>query len=455
MSRLFGTDGVRGIVGEELSPELAMRIGRAVACVLAKGATEPRVVIGQDTRLSSGMLVNALSAGLCSAGAEVTLLGVIPTPAVAFLTRRLRADAGIVVSASHNSFEYNGIKIFDSEGFKLADELEEKIEALVLGNGEGMACASSEKIGVCVAKEDSVSEYISYLRSACGERLDGLKIAIDCANGASSVCAYELFSSLGAKCHMLGCEPNGKNINDRCGSVHLDSLIECVKGGDFDAGLSFDGDADRFLCIDEHGGVLDGDMIMATLALDMKKRGALVKNTVVGTVMTNFGFEAFCKENDISFIPARVGDRYVLEEMLVGGYNFGGEQSGHIIFGDYSTTGDGELSALMLLSLMKRKKQPLSRLCSVMKRYPQVIMNIPATPEAKLRLLTDHEIKELIAKERALLGTRGRLLARASGTEALIRIMVESESEDEAYRVAEAVATGLRNIIEKGEGECL
>ncbi len=444
MKRLFGTDGVRGVANEELTPELAMRIARASAWVLGSGQRGCRFLIGSDTRLSSQMLTDAIACGLCSVGADAINVGVLPTPAIAFLTREYGLDAGIVISASHNPFEHNGIKIFGSEGYKLPDEVEERIEALV-SNPDSITLAKGDKIGKREDKIEYRERYLAYLRAICTESLDGIEMAIDCANGATSNIARELFESLGAKCHMLACEPNGININEGCGSTHIENVRDYVVKNALDIGLAFDGDADRLLCVDEKGCVVDGDMIMASLAYDMKKRGALVKSTVVGTIMTNYGFEAFCKENDISFIPAKVGDRYVLEEMLLGGYSFGGEQSGHLIFGDYSTTGDGMLSAIMLLSLMKRKHLPLSTLHSVMRRYPQSLVNIEATKEQKLAFLTSPKIKQALEDTTKALEGKGRVVARPSGTEPLIRIMVECD--EGAEKIASALSEKIKEAL--------
>ena len=394
MKRLFGTDGVRGVANEELTPELAMRLAQATAQAL-KGEGECVIFVGMDTRLSSPMLRDAIISGLCASGAEAVDLGVLPTPGVAYLTKKHHADAGVVISASHNSFEHNGIKIFNSEGYKLADEIEEQIEALV-SSPDRLGRATHDKIGTRRNAYELRGEYLDYLRSICTEGLEGLKIALDCANGATSALAEELFTSLGADCRVLHCEPNGININEGCGSTHIEKMSDYVVKNQLNAGIAFDGDGDRLMCVNERGEVVDGDMIMASLAYDMKKRGALVKNTVVGTIMTNLGFDVFCRENGISFIPARVGDRYVREEMLLGGYCFGGEQSGHLIFSDHSTTGDGMLSAIMLLSLMKRKNLPLSTLHSVMRRYPQALVNIEADKAKKLEFLKSKQIADIL-----------------------------------------------------------
>ncbi len=448
MRRLFGTDGARGIANEFLTPEIAMGIGRAVATVLSSNQRyRPMVLIGMDTRISSEMLASALHAGLCSVGADVLDVGVVPTPAVAYLVKKYRADAGIMISASHNSYEFNGIKIFSSDGFKLPDELEERIEAIVLDHSPAPVLAAGDKIGRVRKSENAVADYIDHLRRTAFNDLSGLKIAIDCANGSASATAEELFTSMGAVCHMLHHTPDGVNINDKCGSTHLESLREYVCANGMDVGVAFDGDADRLLCIDNEGEEVDGDMIMAILAKDMQSRGVLRRGTVVGTVMTNLGFTKFCDENGIKFIAAKVGDRYVLEIMNLDGYSFGGEQSGHVIFRDYATTGDGQLTALQLLSYIKREGKPLSELKKVMRRYPQCLVNIKTTPEGKLAFFTDKEISGILEQATAFLGDRGRLVVRPSGTEPLLRVMVESETEEETNRVAHETADKIKERL--------
>ena len=453
MRRLFGTDGVRGIAGEFLTVELAMKIGRATATVLSSGSRyRPLVLVGTDTRISSDMLSSALAAGLCSVGADVIDIGVLPTPAVAYLTGKYRADAGIVISASHNSFEYNGIKIFSSDGFKLPDALEEQIEDIVLDAASSPALAPSHKIGRVRREENAAADYIDYLRRTAFNDLCGLSVAIDCAAGAASVTAEALFSSLGAKCHMLADKPNGLNINDGCGSTHPEALQKYVVDNGLDVGVAFDGDADRCFCVDDKGNLVDGDVIMAILSKDMKERGVLRENTVVGTVMSNLGFIKFCEENGIRFISAKVGDRYVLEIMNQEGYSFGGEQSGHVIMRDYATTGDGQLTALQLLSLLKREKKPFSVLASVMRRYPQCLVNIKTTPEGKLAFYTDKDVARILKEAEAQLEGRGRIVVRPSGTEPLLRVMVESETEEETRRVAEETAESIRICLSAYEG---
>ncbi len=449
MRRLFGTDGVRGIANEMLTCEMAMNIGRATAGVLVGREKNPLVLVGMDTRISSVMLANSIIAGLSSVGSDSVNLGVVPTPAVAYLVTKYKADAGIMISASHNSYEYNGIKIFNSDGYKLADELEERIESIVLDGNPPIKIAQSDRIGRTLIRENATEDYIQHLLMATDVDFSGIKIAIDCANGSSSTTAHRLFSKLGAQCYMLSDKPNGININDKCGSTHLENLKKYVVEHSLDAGLAFDGDADRFLCVDEKGNEIDGDMVMAVLSLDMKKRGVLRNNTVVGTVMTNYGFGIFCKENDINFIPAKVGDRYVLEELIAGDYNFGGEQSGHVILKDYATTGDGQLTAVKLLSLMKRKNQQLSEIVSVIKKYPQHMVNIKVTPEAKLAFFTDPDIKDLLSSVKERLDGHGRILVRPSGTEALLRVMIEGENLDETIALTEDTANRIAKKLEK------
>ncbi len=442
MGRLFGTDGVRGIANKDLTCELAMKLGRAAAKVLTnKSNSHPKVIIGKDTRISSDMLEHALAAGLCSVGASVELLGVVPTPAVAYLVGKYKADAGIMISASHNSFEYNGIKIFNGEGYKLADQLEEEIEDIILGKENiDHLLGLNENIGIVTRAENALRDYIDHVKSTVHFSLDGLEFAIDCANGSSSVSAETLFTELGAKVHILNADPDGININDNCGSTHMEQLIDYVKEHKLPLGVAFDGDADRCLAVDENGELVDGDFMMAICAMDMKSRGKLAHNSVVGTIMTNLGFVKFCEQNDIRFEATKVGDRYVLEEMLLDGYNFGGEQSGHVIFHDFATTGDGQLTAAQLLSIVKRREANLSSLASLMKRYPQTMVNIRVSPEGKLAFYTDQKVKAAIDKATAELAGNGRVIVRPSGTEPLLRVMVEGIDEQQIERLAQDVA---------------
>lgn len=449
MGRLFGTDGIRGIANKDLTCELATQLGRAAAEVLTnKSNRHPKVIIGKDTRLSSDMLENAMAAGLCSIGASVVTLGVVPTPAVAYLVEKYKADAGIMISASHNSFEYNGIKIFSGDGYKLPDDLEERIEDIILGKTDISSEMPTEQgIGTVTHAENSVRDYIDHIKNTVHFSLDGLKIAIDTANGSASATAETLFTELGAQVYMLNDKPDGVNVNDNCGSTHMEGLIEFVKTHEVDAGVAFDGDADRCLMVDEQGNFIDGDFIMAICALDMKSRGKLAKNTVVGTIMTNMGFQRFCEENGMSFEATKVGDRYVLEEMLLSGYNFGGEQSGHVIFRDFATTGDGQLTACQLLSLLRRREAKLSSLATLMQRFPQTIVNIRVTPEGKLAFYTDHKVRAAIDSAAQTLGRDGRIIVRPSGTEPLLRVMVEGTDEQLIEKLANDVAQVIKEQL--------
>lgn len=453
MGRLFGTDGVRGVANSFLTCELATAIGRAAAFSISGKRRGGRVFcVGWDTRASSEMLAAAIAAGICSCGVDVIMLGVVPTPAVAYLVSKYKCDAGVMISASHNSSEFNGIKIFNGDGYKIPDALEEQIEDIVLG-GEIKIALSSE-VGRIEYAEKAVDDYCEHIKKSVLHSLDGLKIALDCANGSASVTAKMLFSSLGAEVEVISDSPDGKNINFECGSTDINRLCKIVKNGDFAGGAAFDGDADRCICVDENGDVIDGDDIMAICALDMKKRGKLFKNTVVGTVMTNFGFSKFCEENDLGFVSTKVGDRFVLEEMLLGEYNLGGEQSGHIIFRDFSTTGDGQMTAAQLFSLAARNGKRLSELASVMKKYPQVMRNVKVNEKGKLNFYTDDTVREAIEKAKSELGNRGRVVVRVSGTEPLIRIMTEGDNNEETECIAnELEKTLLSCLAAENNGE--
>ena len=448
MGRLFGTDGARGVANAELTPELAMNIGRAAAMVLISDEVEhPTILIGKDTRLSGDMLEGALIAGLCSVGANVHILGVVPTPAVAYLVGKYNADAGIMISASHNPFEFNGIKIFSSDGCKLPDALENRIEEIVLDNVVPYALAKDENIGKVTRMETAVEDYVDHVAKSIGCDLEGMEIALDCSNGSSSRTSEKLFTKLGAKVHMLFDNPDGININKDCGSTHINRLQNYVREHKLCCGLAFDGDADRCLAVDENGNLVDGDYLIAICAKDMKDRGVLKKNAVVGTVMTNMGFNKFCEANGMTFVSTKVGDRYVLEAMLREGYNIGGEQSGHIIFLDYATTGDGELSGAMILSIMKRTGEKLSTLAKVMERMPQVLINVKVSAEGKLAFYTDKEVKSEIKRVTEILGDRGRILVRVSGTEPLVRVMLEGENLEEIQSLAEESAQVVRERL--------
>lgn len=449
MGRLFGTDGARGVANKELTCELAMNIGRAAAMVLTDSTNRhPKILIGKDTRLSSNMLEGALVAGLCSVGADVVSLGYIPTPAVAFLVGKYKADAGIMISASHNPCEFNGIKIFSGDGYKLPDALEERIEAIVLDNEKSYPNPIGEELGHYEIADNATKDYIEHVKNTVPFALTGMNIAIDCANGSASTTAEKLFTDLGANVTMLHNSPNGININDNCGSTHMEDLMEYVKSHNkIEAGVAFDGDADRCLAVDSNGNLVDGDYIMAIIALDMKSRGKLRNNTVVGTIMTNMGFIRMCDENNINFIATKVGDRYVLEEMLLEEYNFGGEQSGHLILLDFATTGDGELTAAHLLSILKRRQAKLDSLATLMTRYPQTIVNVKVSPEGKLKFYTDNEIKKVTEQYKQELGKTGRVVVRVSGTEPLIRVMVECEDKSKLNPIANSIAKVIENRL--------
>ena len=452
MGRLFGTDGARGIANSELTCELAMNIGRAAAYVLTKHAvTRPKVVIGKDTRISSSMLEMALAAGMCSFGADVILLGFIPTPAVAFLIPEVGADAGVMISASHNPCEYNGIKIFDRNGYKLPDSIEEEIEDIVLDNAVHIELPTGGEIGSIYYRHDYRDKYISHILSTVedGTRLDGMKIAIDCANGSASSTAEKIFTSMGAEVYMMHNRPDGVNIIEHCGSTHMDDLIDFVNANGVDLGLAFDGDSDRCLAVDEKGKVIDGDKLIAVFAKELKRLGQLNGNTAVVTVMTNIGFKKFARENEIEVAETGVGDRYVLENMLKNDFSIGGEQSGHIIFKKYATTGDGQLSGLQFAAAMARTGKTASELASVMTAYPQVLVNVTADTEGKAKLKTDEKIIGAIKDAEKKLGDNGRILVRASGTEPLVRVMLEGENIVEINDIAQSVANVIKEQTAK------
>ncbi len=449
MGRLFGTDGVRGVANEKLTCELALEIGRAAAMVLSDNSRRrPIFVVGMDTRISSGMLSGALTAGLCSVGADVYQLGVVPTPAVAYLVGKYKADAGVMISASHNSYEFNGIKIFSGDGYKLPDDLEEQIESIILDKAAAPRLGLGNDVGMVVDKQaTAVKDYIDHLKSTVPIALTGVSLAVDCANGSSAMTARRLFSELGADCHVLFDAPDGRNINDACGSTHMEALSQYVKDNGLDIGIAFDGDADRCLAVDGEGNMVDGDFIMAIIALDMQKRGKLEKNTVVGTIMTNMGFSKFCEENNMRFIPTKVGDRYVLEEMLLQEYSFGGEQSGHVIFRDFATTGDGQLTAIQLLSLLKRENTTLAEAAKVMRRYPQVMVNVKVSHEGKMRFYLDSEVKAAVDWGKSTLGKDGRVVVRVSGTEPVIRVMAEGLDYEKIEQVVNRIADVVRERL--------
>ena len=449
MGRLFGTDGVRGVANTELTCELSLEIGRAMAAVLTDDThKKPKILIGTDTRASGQMIQSALSAGLCSVGADVMTLGVVPTPAVAFLVKKYGYDAAVMISASHNPCEYNGIKIFKSDGYKLPNTLEEQIEAIILDGAFRPALKTGGGVGTVTECKNTVHDYIEHLKTTVGStRFDGMHIALDCANGSASVSAQTLFESLGAKCDMLSDKPDGVNINLDCGSTHLEQISRYVREHRLDCGFAFDGDADRLLAVDENGNEVDGDKIIAICSKYMKEKGTLRSDTAVITVMTNMGFYKFCAENGIKVEKTTVGDRYVLERMLEKGFSIGGEQSGHVIFLDYATTGDGQLTALQLLKIMAETKKPLSSLADCMKVYPQTMINIRVSDMGKARFYDDEEIKIAVREAEKELGEKGRVLVRVSGTEPLVRVMLEGEDEKQIIRLAGEIAEVIRKRL--------
>lgn len=449
MGRLFGTDGVRGIANDTLTPELALKIGQAAALVLIKEckSAKPTVLIGKDTRASGDMLAAALTAGLTSVGCNVLSVGVVPTPAVAYLVCKYGCEAGVMISASHNPCEYNGIKIFQKTGYKLDDAIEEEIEAIILDNAQEIPVMTGGQVGNRLYCKTAVQDYVEHVISTASVRFDGLTIALDCANGSASVCAKDIFTGLGAKCIMLSDTPDGENINDNCGSTHPEELMRFVKDAGLDLGLAFDGDADRMLAVDENGELVDGDKVIAICSKRLKDEGSLKKNTAVVTVMSNMGFFKFCKENGIDCAKTAVGDRYVLERMLKDGYNIGGEQSGHVIFLDFATTGDGELSGVQLIETVVKSGKKLSELAKIMRVYPQVLINVKVTPEGKQKYNNDEYIISAVQQAEMELSGEGRVLVRVSGTEPLVRVMLEGADIDQITKLGNAIADVVRERL--------
>lgn len=446
MGRLFGTDGVRGIANKELTPDLAYNLGKAGTYVLKKDSKRPVIVIGKDTRVSGDMLENALTAGILAVGGNVIKAGVIPTPAVAYLARYYKADAGIVISASHNTFEYNGIKFFNGEGFKLDDLLEEKIEDIIISGVDVNSHITGEEIGKCLeAEEDATALYASHLIETAGYRLDGKKIVLDCANGASYKVAPKVYEALGAEVVTIGDRPDGTNINEACGSTHPEKLQAAVLKHHADIGLAFDGDADRLIVVDEQGRVLDGDKTIAICAKMLKSAGRLKDDKVTVTVMSNIGFHKAMEAEEISVDVTNVGDRYVLEQMLKTGCIIGGEQSGHIIFLEHTTTGDGILSSLQLVKAVLESGRKISELADEITIYPQVLVNAKINNDYKKTYMKDEEVALAIAAIEAKMEGNGRVLIRPSGTEPLVRVMLEGDDTDLISSLAEDLAA----LIEK------
>ncbi|MBX3327675.1 MAG: phosphoglucosamine mutase [Nitrospira sp.] len=448
MRKLFGTDGVRGVANlDPMTSETAMQLGRAAAHIFMRRAGRHQIVIGKDTRISGYMLESALMAGICSMGVDVLLVGPMPTPAIAFLTRSLRADAGVVISASHNPYQDNGIKFFSGDGFKLPDEVEARIEQLIVSDEINHLRPTADLIGKAYRIDDADGRYIEFAKRSLPKDLDfqGIKLVVDCANGAGYKVAPTVLRELGATVEVIGDKPNGMNINAGCGAVHPELLQETVRRQKADLGIALDGDADRAIFVCEQGTVIDGDHVMAALGLDLHQHGFLAKRTLVGTVMSNFGLELSMAKAGITLIRTPVGDRYLLERMLAEGYNFGGEQSGHFIFLDHNTTGDGLISALQILSLMKRSKKPLSELAKAMSAVPQILVNLQVKRKPVLESIP--EIDRAIQENNRRLNGSGRVVIRYSGTEPLLRIMVEGEHASVVKEVADDLARVVQEHI--------
>ncbi len=448
MGKLFGTDGVRGVANTELTGKLAFQVGQAGAYVLTKETKkQPKIIVARDTRISGTMLEAALVAGICSVGAKAISVGVVPTPAVSYLTKELGADAGVMISASHNPLEFNGIKFFNSEGYKLRDELEEEIENLILTRSDNIPLPTGEEVGTWDMDHQVIEKYMDFVCSTIPGDLKGLKVLIDCANGAAFEVAPIALKRLGADVEVIHYKPNGININRLCGSTHMEDLQNQVVGRCMEVGIAFDGDADRCLAVDEQGEMVDGDQILSIIGLDMKNGGRLNRDTIVATVMSNLGFSVMSKEQGINLVQTRVGDRYVLEKMLKHNYNLGGEQSGHVILLDYNTTGDGLITAIQLLYIMKKTGKPLSELKKCMDIFPQVLINAHVKNENKHDYLEDLEIQEAIEHLEEKFKGQGRVLIRPSGTEPLVRVMIEGKDkaviEDEAKKLASFIEEKL------------
>jgi len=444
MGILFGTDGVRGVYAKELTTNLAFKLGQAGAIILGAGSHRPKFVIGMDTRISGKPLEMSLTQGILSVGGEVILVGVLPTPAIAVITREMKADAGIVISASHNPYEFNGIKFFNGQGFKLSDDIENEIENIILENRE----VHLKEGGTTRILENPEDYYLKHIQKALTGDLKGMKVVIDCANGASYAIAEDFFQGLGADVVIIGNEPDGKNINKNCGSTHLKLLKERVLQESAHIGIAFDGDADRCLAMDNAGNIIDGDKIMNLIGRKMKAQGTLKKDTVVVTVMSNIGLDIALKEVGCKSIKTDVGDRYVLETMIAGGYSLGGEQSGHLILLDHNTTGDGMLTALMLLELLRDEERDAKNLSELMTVYPQILVNAKVDNARKLDYLKDALIQKRIAEVEAYFQGQGRVLIRPSGTEPLVRVMIEGKNQSELASIAKELA----KLIEQRSG---
>ncbi len=454
--RLFGTDGIRGIANvEPMTVETAMRVGQALArlCKKKNGENRIKIVIGKDTRLSGYMLETAIASGICSMGADVLLVGPLPTPGIAFLTSSMRADAGVVISASHNPYYDNGIKIFSADGYKLPDSDEAWLEKAIKASDRGEVTATRDEVGKAFRVDDAIGRYVVFLKGTFPRKydLDGMKIAVDCANGAAYRVAPAVFEELGAKVYPVGVSPDGMNINRDCGSLFPERVREEVLKTGADIGISFDGDADRVVFVDHNGEILDGDNTLALCALHLKSKGILKKDTVVATIMSNFALDATLKRHGIKVVRSKVGDRYVMEAMREGGYNLGGEQSGHLIFLDYNTTGDGILTALQVLSIMVETEKPLSDLAKLFEPFPQIQRNIPITRKVDLEKIPP--IREKIDDVRRVLKDKGRIVLRYSGTEPILRLMIEGESEREIKELVDEMEIFLKDTLSQMEGD--
>ena len=455
MRKYFGTDGIRRIANTELTPELVYKVAKAGAYVLSKHTDHaPTIFIGRDTRISGTLIESAMTAGFLSYGANVKMLGVMPTPAVAYLTKRFKADASVVISASHNTFEFNGVKYFSNKGMKIPDELEEEIEEVMDSGKINELTAVNDKIGTSEIATELLDEYVYFFRKNFEEDLERLNrddfvVAVDTANGATSVVADKVFTVLGIKHHIINDSPNGININEGCGSTHLEMLKQYVIDKKCNLGIAYDGDGDRCLAVDENGNEIDGDKIIAIISQYLKSKEKLNKDTIVATVMSNLGLNKYAKQNGLTFVQTKVGDRYVLEEMLKNGYNLGGEQSGHVICLDYNPTGDGILTSLMIIKAILEQGKKASEVASIMKAYPQVLINAKVLSDKKYDFDKDEEIKSAIEKLNKEFDGNGRVLIRASGTEPLVRVMIEGEDQDYIKQKAQTIA----NLIEQKLGD--
>jgi len=430
MRKLFGTDGVRGIANQELTSDLAFKLGQAAAYVLAGELShKPNIMVGTDTRISCDMLECALNAGLCSVGADVMSLGVIPTPGVAYLISHHKADAGVVISASHNSYEFNGIKFFDANGYKLPDDMEKKIEDFVFADTK-LPHKTGARIGRIHDVRELSTKYAEFLESQADRDLSGMNILLDCANGAAYEIAPKVFGMLGAEINVINNEPDGLNINRECGSTHMEGICSLMKSGGYDLGFAYDGDADRVLAVSENGDLIDGDRMLGALAVNMKKKGTLAADTLVVTVMSNMGLDALARKHSIRVIKTEVGDRYVVEEMRKGGYSLGGEQSGHVILRECNTTGDGILTSVKIAGIIKEEKTAASAIHSIMEEYPQVMVNVKIPNDRKKTVMADEDITRRVREIEDELGDEGRMILRPSGTEPLIRVMMEGRDRE-------------------------